>query len=155
MGLLGVLVGGGFYLLLIDTTSLPELYALAGVALACGAVFAISREEGYEEARIRLVWLLGAWRVAAKIPLDIGLVCRAAVAQLIAPKPARGSFRAVRFRATQSTPEGTARRALAEGLGSVTPNTVVVGIDAERGWLLVHQLERRGDDRELDVMRMG
>jgi hypothetical protein len=30
--LVGLLIGGGFYLLLIDTNDLPELYVLAGVA---------------------------------------------------------------------------------------------------------------------------
>ena len=71
---IGLLIGGSFYLLLIDTTSLPELYVLAGVALACGLAFRVSREQGFAEARVALRMLAGVWRLAVKIPLDIALV---------------------------------------------------------------------------------
>ena len=152
---LGLLIGGAFYLLLIDTTSLPELYVLAGVALACGLAFGISREQAFEEALIRPEWLLSAWRVALRVPPDIALVCREALAQAVRPRATRGTFRAVGFSAVQRTPEATARRALAEGLGSLAPNTVVLGVDTERRLLLVHQLHHQGEARGLDVMRLG
>jgi hypothetical protein len=153
--LIGLLIGGGFYLLLIDTRSLPELYVLAGVALACGLLFLISREEGFEEARIRPGWLAGAWRLAAKIPLDIALVCGQALAQLMRPRDRRGEFRAVRFRAVDGTPQDVGRRALTEAVGSVAPNTVVIGVDAVSGVLLVHQLSRQGEAKDLDILRLG
>jgi hypothetical protein len=47
------------------------------------------------------------------------------------------------------------RRALAETVGSVAPNTIVIGIDDERGLLLVHQLRRHGGPEDLDVTRLG
>jgi hypothetical protein len=152
---LGALIGGGFYLLLIDTTSLPELVVLAGVALVCGLLFLISREEGFEESHISPGWLLGARRLAARVPLDIALVCSEGVAQLRRPRASRGRFRTVRFRAVAATPEDTARRALTEVFGSVAPNTIVIGVDRDRGLLLVHQLRPHGDAVDLDVMRLG
>ncbi len=60
---LGLLLGGGFYLLLIDVTLLPEVYLMIGVAIVCAAAFWLSREQGFTEARIRPWWLLGGWRV--------------------------------------------------------------------------------------------
>jgi hypothetical protein len=152
---LGILIGGGFYLLLIDTASLPELYVLAGVALTCGLLFLLSREQGFIEARIHPKLLGSVWRLVAKIPLDIALVCWEALAQLARPRPARGSFRAVRFQAGEPSAEDTGRRAMAEALGSVAPNTIVVGVDPERGLLLVHQLHRQGRPEDLDVLRLG
>jgi hypothetical protein len=151
----GLLIGGGFYLLLIDTSSLPELYVLAGVAVFCGLLFLISREEGFEEAQIRPEWLTRAWRLAGKIPVDIALVCREALAQLVRPRASRGEFRAVRFGAVTATSQDTGRRALTEAIGSVAPNTLVIGVDAERGVLLVHQLSRQGDAKDLDLLRLG
>jgi hypothetical protein len=47
------------------------------------------------------------------------------------------------------------RSALTESLGSFTPNTIVIGIDAERDLLLVHQLRHHGERDELDVLRLG
>jgi len=152
---LGALIGGGFYLLLIDTNDLPELYVLAGVALACGFVFLIAREEAFAGARIGPASLFGAWRLAIRIPLDIAIVCAAAVAQLMRPRQSRGALRTARFRAVAQTPQDTARRALTEALGSVTPNTIVIGVDAERELLVVHQLHRQGPAEDLDLLRLG
>jgi hypothetical protein len=153
---LGILIGGGFYLLLIDTASLPELYVLAGVALTCGLLFLFSREAGFMEAAINpLLLVTRIWRLALKVPLDIALVCWEALAQLVRPRPVRGSLRAVRFRAVEPDAPETGRRALTEALGSVAPNTIVVGIHAARGLLLVHQLRRQGPPEDLDVLRLG
>jgi multisubunit Na+/H+ antiporter MnhE subunit len=152
----GLLLGGGFYMLLIDTPVPAELYVLAGVAVACAIAFFVSREQGFTEARVHPKYLLSIWRLAIKIPLDIGLVCWAALAQLVRPRAGpRGEFRAVRFDATAESPQHAGRRATAEVLGSVTPNTIVVGVDAERGLLLVHQLHRQGPPEDLDVLRLG
>lgn len=155
IGLIGVVLGGAFYLLLIDTTSLPELYVLAGVAAACGLAYRIGREQEFVEARIAPLWLLSAGRLLVRIPQDIVLVCREAVAQLVAPRAVRGSFRAARFDAVAPTPQDTGRRALVETLGSVAPNTIIVGVDADRGLLLVHQLRREGHPQDLDSLGLG
>jgi hypothetical protein len=153
--ILGLLVGGGFYLLLIDTTSLPELYVLAGVALACGIGFELAREQGFVEARILPGWLLSSWRLVWRIPSDIALVCWEALAQTARPRRARGTFRATAYAASAQTSADTGRRALTETLGSFAPNTIIVGVDAERGLLLTHQLRRHGAPEDLDVTKLG
>jgi hypothetical protein len=155
IGLVGALIGGAFYLLLIDTTSLPELYVLAGVAALGGIAFLIGREQEFVEARVAPRWLLAAGRLIPRIIVDVGLVCREAVAQLLSPRRTRGVFRAAAFGAVAPTPDATGRRALVESLGSVAPNTIIVGVDAERGLLLVHQLRRDGDAADLDPLRLG
>jgi hypothetical protein len=152
---LALVLGGGFYLQLIDTTSLPELYVLAGVALACGIAFQLAREQHFVEARFAPLWLLRSWRLLWRIPSDIAIVCTEALVQLFRPRATRGVFRATAFKATAQTPEATGRRALAEIVGSVAPNTIVVGVDAERGLILTHQLRRHGSPEDLDVTRLG
>lgn len=152
---LGLLIGGGFYLLLIDTPSLPELYALAGVAVACALAFALAREQRFAEARIAPWWLVSAWRVITKIPLDIVLLCWETLRQLVAPRRVRGQFRAGAFGAVKETPDDAGRRALSEWLGSLSPNTIVIGVDPQRRVLLVHQLRRQGDAEEIDPLGLG
>jgi hypothetical protein len=152
---IGIVLGGALYLQLIDTTSLPELYLLAGVALACGIGFQLAREQGFVEARVLPWWLARSWRLVYRIPGDIAIVCWEALVQLVRPRPERGVLRAAPFRAVQPTPPDTGRRALAEIVGSVAPNTVVIGVDDERGLLLVHQLRRHGGAEDLDVTRLG
>jgi hypothetical protein len=155
IALIGVALGGAFYLLLIDTASLPELIVLAGVALACGVTFGLGLEEGFVEAAIRPTWLAGTLRLLTAIPRDIVVVCGEAAAQLVTPRPERGAFRTVLFGATRKTPEDTGRRALTETFGSVAPNTIVVGVDPDSGRLVLHQLRPMGGEKQLDVMRLG
>jgi hypothetical protein len=152
---LGILVGGGFYLLLIDTTSLPELYVLAGVALACAIGLSLGREQGFVEARFMPWWLVRSWRLVYRIPADVVIVCAEALRQALHPQAVRGVFRASAFRAVAEEPKPTGRRAVAETVGSVAPNTIVVGVDPDRGLLLVHQLRRQGGPESLDVTRLG
>jgi hypothetical protein len=152
--LAGFAFAGAFYLLLVDTTSLPELYVLLGVALIATIAFEAAREQGFPEARFSLRWLSRAWRAAARVPLDTGLLCREALAQLAHPRHARGQFRAVPFKAGTSE-EDRGRHALTEIVGSLAPNTVVIGIDADSDLLLVHQLRRKGDRHDIDVLELG
>jgi hypothetical protein len=153
--LLGLLIGGGFYLLLIDAVSSPELYAFIGATLLAGAAYQVSREQGASEAVISPAWLASTWRVLSRIPLHVALVCLDAVSQLFTRTPQRGSFRAVSFAACGDDGPDTGRRALAEALGSLAPNTIVVGVDTERKLVLVHQLHRHGGRDELDPLRLG
>lgn len=148
------LLTGAFYLLLIDTTSLPELYVLGGVALAGACALLISREQGFTGTRIPPRWLFSGWRVLVRVPADIARLCCAAVAQLLAPLPVRGTFRAVGFTATRASQHDAGRRALTEWIGSVAPNTIVIGIDEDRSLLLVHQLSRQGSAGDVDPLRL-
>lgn len=153
--LIAALIGGGFYFLLIDITGLPELWTLAGVSVACGVAGVLARGEDFPEPQILPWWLLRGWPLLYQIPRDIGIVCWEAVLQLLAPRPVRGEFRAHRFDATEDTAQAMGRRALVETLGSVAPNSIVIGVDKERGLLLVHQLRRVGPPQDLDVTGLG
>jgi hypothetical protein len=152
--LAGFAFAGAFYLLLVDTTSLPELYVLIGVALIATIAFEAAREQGFPEARFSLRWLTRAWRAVARVPLDTGLLCREAVAQLAQRKRRRGEFRAIPFKAGSSEYD-RGRYALTEIVGSLAPNTIIIGVDADSDLLLVHQLRRNGDRRDIDVLELG
>jgi multisubunit Na+/H+ antiporter MnhE subunit len=151
---LALALAAGFYLLLIDTISTPELYAGAGVVLLAGLAFTMSREQGLTEASIAPLWLLAGWRAVARVPRDVVVLCWTALRQLCVPSRSRGTFRAIPFKGGQA-PRDVGRAALTEILGSLAPNTVVIGIDAERDLLLVHQLHPSGGRDELDVLRLG
>jgi hypothetical protein len=44
----------GFYMVLIDSVSLSELYAMAAIVLLAGLAFAASLQHGFAEAAVRL-----------------------------------------------------------------------------------------------------
>lgn len=152
----GILLGGGLYMLLIDTTSLPELYVGAVALALASAAFEASRRRGLVGARISLRWLAGAWRPIATVPLDIARLTAEAFAQVARPRPQRGSLRAIPFPYGSATgPRHVGRRALAEAFGSLAPNTIVIGIDEERDLIVAHQLRRSGNARTLDVLDLA
>jgi hypothetical protein len=153
--LLGQLMAAGFYLLLIDTVQLPELYAGLGVVALAWCAYEAARRQRLAEAWISPAWLMRAGRVLASLPLQSAIVAWEAVRQLFSPSPARGTLRAVSFAARGERPADVGRRALAEGLGSLAPNTIVIGVDRERELLLVHQLRRRGGREQVDVLGLG
>jgi hypothetical protein len=153
--LLGVLLATAFYMVLIDTVDLPEVYAAIGAVLLAGAGYEAARRQGLAEARVSPRSVARGWRVIVSIPRQIAWVSWQALAQLVAPRQTRGMLRAVPFRAGGEGSVDVGRRALAEGLGSLAPNTIVIGIDAEHDLLLVHQLHRSGGREQLDVLELG
>lgn len=150
----GVALAAAFYMLLIDTVDLPELAAAAVVVALAGLAHQVSLQKADSEVEFEFRWLRRAWRPLAGVPRQILLVSREALLQLVSPRRERGRFRAVPFRAG-SGERGHGRVAMAEGFGSLAPNTIVIGVDPETGLLLVHQLHVTGDRRELDVLELG
>jgi hypothetical protein len=105
--------------------------------------------------RARGAWLRRAWRPVARVPVDLALVVAAIVAQVARPKAERGRLRALHFDPRGDDPEDHGRRALAEALGSLAPNTYVIGIDDRRRVILVHQLvSTRDAARALDPLEL-
>jgi multisubunit Na+/H+ antiporter MnhE subunit len=156
VALIGFVLGGAFYLLLVDTPSPVELLVLVGVGILASGAFVVSHEQGFSEATIRPAWLRRSWRIALSVPVQIVMLCVEAIAQLARGKQARGVFRAVPFDAGgHEARHDAGRRALAEILGSLAPNTIVIGVDPDRDLLLVHQLRRQGSREQLDVLGLG
>ncbi len=154
LALVGAAIAAPFYMLLIDTTALPELCVIPVVAILAGLGLLLTGGQGPVAASLSPPQLLAGWRAIARVPRDVGLVCGAVVAQLVRRETRRGELRAVRFRGGEEGGD-IGRAALTESLGSLAPNTIVVGVDLERNLLLVHQLKPRGGGKELDVLRLG
>lgn len=147
---------GAFYLLLIDTTSSPELYAGAAAALIAAAAGTVAWRNGLRGVHTRAAWLTRLWRAIARVPADVFWVSAAAVAQLVAPRRQRGRLCTVPFRHGElDSGADMGRRALAEAAGTLAPNTIIIGIDEEHDVILAHQLRATGDRDSIDVMRLG
>ena len=146
---------GAVYLLLIDTTSLPELLVGAGAATLAASGFELAREQHIAGETIRLRWLLRLHRPLLKLPSDIAAVSFVALRQVVRREAHCGQFRAVRFRCGEEENLEGGRRSLAEAMGSFAPNTVVVGVDGDRELILAHQLRRSGGREAVDLLELG
>ncbi len=152
----GFVFAGALYLLLIDTTSLPELIVAAGAAAIAATGFELAREQQTAGGlAMRARWLSTLHRPFLKVPSDIASVSALAVRQLVKPRPVNGAFRAVPFHCGPEHDIESGRRALAESLGSFAPNTIIVGVDVERQLILGHQLQPGGGAEAIDVLGLG
>lgn len=146
----------GVWLLFVDTREEPQVILGVGVAIIGATGSELVRLQRIAGVRPRLQWLGRLWRPVVTVPRDLWLLLQAAMSAL-AGRPPASRFRAVRFEAGDSDPGDLARQALAESAGSFSPNTIVVGIDAERRELLAHQLvpEEQQPERSLDPLGLG
>jgi multisubunit Na+/H+ antiporter MnhE subunit len=125
-----------FWLLLVDTQEEAQLLVGAGVAMLAASIAELVRRQRIAQLRVRVRWLARLWRPVSSVPRDL---LRLTVAIAPGRHPA-SELRALPFDPRVADPTDNGRQALAELAGSFSPNTIVIGVDAERGLLLAHQL---------------
>jgi hypothetical protein len=60
--MLGVVLAAAFYMVLIDTVDLPEVYAAIGAVLLSSAAYEAARRQGVAEASVSPRWAARGWR---------------------------------------------------------------------------------------------
>lgn len=129
-----------FWIILDDSINTDELLAGAGAA-ALGAFLAeLAGHQTGSRLAIRARWLVPALRLPADVARDTVIVFTALGRRLVLGQEPDSGFREIPARHGPDTPAGATRRALLIGGRSVAPNTFVLGIDADRNVMIVHQL---------------
>lgn len=141
---------GGVWMLLVDTVSIAEAAsavtaALIGVFITW-LVFA-SDIGSMLPARGVLVALA---RQLARVPVDLWLLA-VALRRALAGRRRQGRFHELALELPMDE-RANGRRAAIELVGSLAPNTIVLGVDEQR--VVVHQLLARHRERE-DVVEVG
>jgi multisubunit Na+/H+ antiporter MnhE subunit len=135
----------GLWLLLV-TVSVAEL-AAGMVAAAIGATAAeLVQAQGLVRFDPNPRWFLRVWKLPRSIVRDCWLVTVALYRHLNG-HPVNSGFRAIPFDRGGDDARASARRALVVMAISVSPNSIVVGIDEEANVMLVHQLLPAPKDR--------
>jgi multisubunit Na+/H+ antiporter MnhE subunit len=129
-----------FWVILDDSIALDELLAGAGAA-AIGAVAAeLAGHQAGTRFRMRIEWLVPALRLPGQVARDTVTVFAALGRQLLSGHGPRSAFREIPVRVGLDGDEDLTRRVLLIGGRSVAPNAFALGIDKERGVLVVHEL---------------
>jgi multisubunit Na+/H+ antiporter MnhE subunit len=133
-----------FWVVLDDSIDLDELLAGAGAA-ALGATLAelVSYQSG-TRFRMRAEWVIPALSLPLQVARDTVTVFAALWRRLVAGQEPDSAFLAVPVRYGPDSAEGTTRRVLLVGGRSLAPNTFVLGLDKDRGVMIVHQLVPTG-----------
>ncbi|HEX4718694.1 MAG TPA: Na+/H+ antiporter subunit E [Thermoleophilaceae bacterium] len=142
------------WMVLADSVRIAEIIVGIGVAALAATGFEVVRRQRLAEQYIPLRPLVGVWRVLLRAVPDVWRLTRAAFSQVAQREPARGRVIAMEFGHGGADPEQRGVRAIEVGLGSIAPNTIVIGVDRETGVLLVHQLEPTRGPSDLDPLQL-
>ena len=150
------IVAGAVWLGLTDTERFPELMAGAGAAAIAATGATVVRQQRRGVLRPRAIWLARIARPLANVPRDLALLAAVLFRRLVLRRDVRGRFVAVPFTAGGESARDGTRRALAEGAGSLSPNSYVVAVDGERDLLVAHQLAPTADPAaDADALGLG
>lgn len=152
--LLAWLAAAAIWIVLADSVRLAELVAGAAVASLAATGFELVRRQRVAAQALRPELSLRVWRVLLRAVPDVWRLTRAAFGQLVQRKAVRGEVVAMPFGHGEDTPDARAYRAVAEGFGSIAPNSIVIGVDPDSGLLLVHQLVPTRNPSDLDPLQL-
>ena len=139
----------GWWVLLVGTNAGLELLAGAcaavlGTGLALGA-----RRQRLLRFRFEPRWLAKTLKQSYKIVRELGVVLWALALHLARVRRVASVYRAFPFPAGSADAVSAGRRAIATLADCLSPNTLPVDIDTERGVALRHELDPRRATNEL------
>jgi multisubunit Na+/H+ antiporter MnhE subunit len=132
-----------FWVWIDDSLGLAELLAGAGAAAIGATVAELVLYQSDTHVRLRIEWVAPAVRLPPKLWRDTVLVTRVLWAKIVHGTDPPSRFGLIPVRHGEDSAEDDTRRLLVVGGMSFTPNTFVLGLDAERDVAVVHQLVAR------------
>ena len=137
------------WLLFTSTLNRAEAVVGVGASMIAATAAEVARAKTAFGFRPRLRWFRHTVRLPWSIVKDTWTVFAVLAAHATGRRRVRGQLRAVRFHhGRPGDPVASARRALVTAGVTMSPNTIVVGVDPDRDDLLVHQLSAAPDDLE-------
>lgn len=141
---------GGMWMLLVDTVSTAEVLCAVAAALAGVLVTRLVFDSGIASMRPAGNLPVAVAKQLARVPVDLWLLA-VALARALAGRRRPGRFYEMALELPVDE-RGNGRRAAIELVGSLAPNTIVLGVDEQR--VIVHQLLARHSERE-SVVEIG
>ena len=127
--------------IVLDWSVAPDELLAGAAAAAIGAFLAeLAGHQAVIRLRVRAAWLVPAVRLPAEVARDTVIVFAALWRRLARGEEPASGFRELPVRYGGDTAAAVTRRALLVGGRSLAPNSFVVGIDADRDVMLIHQL---------------
>ena len=129
-----------FWVILDDSIALDELVAGASAAALAAFLTELVTYQAAVRVRMRTGWLARAAELPGQVAGDTVIVFAALWRRLAHGEQPPSGFRVLPVRYGDDTAAGLTRRVLLVGGNSIAPNSVVLGIDKDRGVMVIHQL---------------
>jgi multisubunit Na+/H+ antiporter MnhE subunit len=128
------------WMLLVGEWNRDELVAAALAAAIAASVGVAACTAGGLRFRIPLAWVSRAALVPVRVVLDFGIVMWVLLRSLALRRRVHGRFRTRDFAAGGDDPTSFGIRAWVTLVTTLSPNTFMVDVDAERDTALLHEL---------------
>jgi multisubunit Na+/H+ antiporter MnhE subunit len=128
------------WVMLDNSLDADELLAGAGTAALAAAIAELAGYQAAARPRVRIEWLVPALRLPVSLVRDTGILFAALWRRLVHGVDPDSEFMEIPVRFGPHSMAGLTRRALLEAGESFAPNTLVLGLDSERGVMVVHHL---------------
>lgn len=131
----------GLWFLFVYQLSLIELVVGAAAAAVTVCALLISLRAVPLRFNPEARWLTRVFTLPGIVVKDMVLLLHV-VGHLVAGKKIHSLFQVTHFRAAGEGSRASAKRVLAVAFTTVSPNSIVIGIDSESGLLLFHEIEK-------------
>jgi len=135
------LMGGEWILLVTGVKRNEMIVGLASVLLASTFLCAILRSQSIE-LNFMMRDVCTVWRIPWYILTNTFTLCDVLLRDVFTSERAGSYYRVSGFKTSKTDPTLVARRVLATAYTTVSPNSIVIGIDYEQSRLLLHQVKR-------------
>lgn len=139
---LALLAVAGLWVLFVGGVRRDEMWVGGGVLLLAGAFLS----KVWQTETLRLDFqgreLAQAWRVPWSVVSGVCAMIAVLAGDVFGRRRADSLFRVSGFRRARTEARFAARRVLATFYTTMAPDIIVIGIDAEQGRMLFHQLRR-------------
>lgn len=129
-----------FWVWIDDSIALAELLVGAGVAVLGALVAEVVQYQAASHIRIRFEWLALALPIPLQVLRDLEVVFAALFRQMFGGQAPPSALEEVTLRVGGESASTVTRRVLLVMGTSVAPNTFALGVDKERGVMIVHRL---------------
>ncbi len=136
-----------FWVWLDDSTATSELAVGAAVAAMGAVLVELVQHQSATHFRMSIDWVAPALGLPIRIGRDLVTVARALWRYLAHAEAPPSAFVAVPTTWGGEDALGTTRRTLVLGSASVSPNSIALGLDADREVMVVHRLVVPDEDR--------
>lgn len=133
---------GLFWLLFVASTHTHELIVGFLCVVAAAAFLCLVYRSEDLRLLFRLRDVLQCWRIPGELLSGSWQIVLVLIKDLLSIERAGSFYRVCGFRTAKAKPEMVARRVLATAYTSITPNSIVIGIDYTQSRLLFHQMLR-------------
>jgi multisubunit Na+/H+ antiporter MnhE subunit len=128
-----------------DSTDTPELLVGAAVAAMAASFAVLVQHQAASPVRIRIEWLTPLATVPLQVLRDLGVVFAALWKRITRGELPNSRLEEIRVEVSRGeSAEAVTQRSLVVGFTSIAPNTFALGVDPERGTMIVHRLVADG-----------